>query len=94
MDFLSLFNLEKDQIIGLIIFIISSVGIIIYGWLLFYNDSYSKLVLEITAFLAVTFLLAILAWIGWTMARTPPPPPIEPIASTPSASNKSKSKKA
>ena len=84
--------MEKDQLIGLIIFILSTVGIIIYGWLLFYSGN-TLLVLQITAFLAVGFLLVILAWIGWTMARTPPPPPIEPIDSTPSTTKKASSKK-
>ena len=78
-------------IIGLIILICSTIGIIVYGWLLFYTDN-TVLVLQITAFFAVAFLLVILAWIGWTMARTPPPPPIDPIDS-PSSSSKKDSKK-
>ena len=84
--------MEKDQLIGLIILICSTIGIIVYGWLLFYTDN-TVLVLQITAFFAVAFLLVILAWIGWTMARTPPPPPIDPIDSTSSSSKKSNSKK-
>jgi len=48
-------------------------GIILYGLLLYF---YSTVILEITAFLAVVILLGILAWIGWTMATTPPPEPI------------------
>ena len=57
----------------------SIVGIVIYGWLLF---SYSVLVLQVTAFLAVAAMLGISAWIGWTMATTPPPAPLE-MASKP-----------
>ena len=34
---------------------------------------------EITAFVGVLLLLAILAWIGYTMATTPPPEPITDI---------------
>ena len=83
--------MEKDQLIGLIILICSTIGIIVYGWLLFYTDN-TVLVLQITAFFAVAFLLVILAWIGWTMARTPPPPPIDHIDS-PSSSSKKDSKK-
>ena len=83
--------MEKDQLIGLIILICSTIGIIVYGWLLFYTDN-TVLVLQITAFFAVAFLLVILAWIGWTMARTPSPPPIDPIDS-PSSSSKKDSKK-
>ena len=82
---------EKYKLIGLIILICSTIGIIVYGWLLFYTDN-TVLVLQITAFFAVAFLLVILAWIGWTMARTPPPPPIDPIDS-PSSSSKKDSKK-
>jgi predicted DNA-binding transcriptional regulator len=53
--------------------ILSIVGIVVYGVLLWY---WPLLILEITAFLAVIVLLGILAWIGWTMATTPPPEPI------------------
>ena len=54
----------------------SIIGIIVYGLLLF---NWPLAVLEITAFLAVLVLLAILAWIGYTMATTPPPEPITDI---------------
>ncbi len=52
-------------------------GIVIYGALLVY---FTKVVLEVTAFLAVIVLLGILAWIGWTMATTPPPEPMPEMA--------------
>lgn len=68
--------MEKDQIVGAIILIASALGIIIYGWLLFFIAP--QLVLQITVFIAVAVILVILAWIGWTMATTPPPKPIEP----------------
>ena len=35
--------------------------------------------IRVTAFLAVALLLAILAWIGYTMATTPPPEPVPNI---------------
>ncbi|MCP8312790.1 MAG: transcriptional regulator [archaeon] len=71
--------MEKDQAIGAIILIASILGIIIYGWLLFFfGAQISLLVLQITVFIAAVAILAILAWIGWTMATTPPPKPIEP----------------
>jgi len=35
--------------------------------------------LELTGFIAVGGILGIGAWIGWTMATTPPPKPIEEI---------------
>jgi predicted DNA-binding transcriptional regulator len=54
----------------------SIIGVIVYGLLIWY---WPLLVLEISAFLAVLVLLAILAWIGYTMATTPPPEPITDI---------------
>ncbi|MGQ9469036.1 MAG: transcriptional regulator [Nitrososphaerales archaeon] len=50
-------------------------GIVIYGWLLFFIAP--QLVLQISAFVAIVAILGILAWIGWTMANTLPPAPIE-----------------
>ena len=35
--------------------------------------------MELTGFIAVGGILGIGAWIGWTMATTPPPKPIEYI---------------
>lgn len=55
----------------------SIAGIAIYGWLL--TTPYSFLLLQITAFVAVAGVLGILAWIGYTLATTPPPKPIEEI---------------
>ena len=54
----------------------SIVGIVVYGLLIWY---WPLLVLEVTAFLGVLLILAILAWIGYTMATTPPPEPITDI---------------
>jgi predicted DNA-binding transcriptional regulator len=59
---------------GAAILVISLVVIVVYAWLLY---SYALIVLQITAFVAVAGVLLILAWIGWTMATTPPPAPIE-----------------
>ena len=67
--------MNKDQSIGAVILIASIVGILIYGWLVY---AYPIVVLQITAFVAVAAILVILAWIGWTMATTPPPAPLEP----------------
>jgi predicted DNA-binding transcriptional regulator len=68
--------MANDRAIGGAIFGGSVLGIIVYGLLIFY---WPLFVLEITAFLAVLVLLAILAWIGYTMATTPPPEPITDI---------------
>ena len=58
------------------IFAGSVLGIVIYAGLLYY---FPLFILEITAFIAVALLLGILAWIGYTMATTPPPEPITDI---------------
>lgn len=65
--------LANDRALGGAIFGGSILGIIVYGLLLYH---FPKAILEITAFLAVVVLLGILAWIGWTMATTPPPQPM------------------
>jgi len=86
--------MANDRAIGGGILIGSILGIIIYGLLIYW---WPLLVLEITAFVAVLVLLAILAWIGYTMATTPPPEPItdipemapeKPAAGTPDAPKK------
>ncbi len=56
------------------------IGIIVYALLLAYPQT-SEDTMKVTAFLGVAALLAILAWIGWTMATTPPPEPITEIPS-------------
>jgi predicted DNA-binding transcriptional regulator len=66
--------MNKDQGIGAVILVASVAGILVYAWLLF---TYAILVLQITAFIAVALVLIIAAWIGWTMATTPPPAPLE-----------------
>lgn len=73
--------MDKDRAIGAVILIGSLLGIIIYGWLVY---SWAIIVLQITAFLGIAVILAILAWIGYTMATTPPPAPIEPEVPAPS----------
>jgi predicted DNA-binding transcriptional regulator len=78
--------MANDRTLGGGILAGSIVGIIVYGVLLYLRP---LLLLEITALLAVVVLLGILAWIGWTMATTPPPEPIteaarpQPAAPTP-----------
>jgi predicted DNA-binding transcriptional regulator len=72
--------MNKDQAIGAIILVASIVGLLAYAWLIY---AYPLVVLQITAFVAVAGVLVIIAWIGWTMATTPPPAPLEPeVAST------------
>lgn len=75
--------MANDRTLGGGILAGSIIGIIVYGVLVYL---WPLLVLEVTAFLAVVVLLGILAWIGWTMATTPPPEPITEAAQPPPAS--------
>jgi threonine/homoserine/homoserine lactone efflux protein len=67
--------MNKDRAIGAVILAGSVVGIIVYAWLVY---AFPVVVLQVTAYVAVAGVLAVLAWIGWTMATTPPPVPFEP----------------
>jgi len=75
--------MNKDQGIGLVVLVASVVGIVLYAWLI---HAFTIVVLQITAFLAVAAVLVMLAWIGWTMATTPPPAPLEPEPASPEPS--------
>lgn len=68
--------MSKDQTLGALLLIGAIAVIIIYTWLIFLSDFYLA-VLQLTAFIAVVGVLCIVAWIGYTMATTPPPEPIE-----------------
>jgi predicted DNA-binding transcriptional regulator len=70
--------LSRDQGLGVLLVIAGVLGILIYGWLVFFT-SWWAIVLQITAFVAIAAVLAIIAWIGYTLATTPPPKPIEEI---------------
>ncbi len=75
--------MDKDQGIGLVILLGSILGILVYGVLLFF---FMVQVLALTAFVGVAAIFVVLAWIGYTMASTPPPAPIETSEpTTPSA---------
>ena len=83
----------SDKTVGLLLMIGSILGILIYGWLVFLSP-WSFLVLQITAFAGIALLLGILAWIGYTLASTPPPEPLpsleEPGEQKPEASQAEK----
>ncbi len=85
---------SKDQAIGWIIFIVCAVVIIGYVVTLFAYDPLIKDIIPLGDAVEVRFwliavpvliafvaILAIGAWIGWTMGTTPPPRPIEEIES-------------
>ncbi|MEM3434409.1 MAG: transcriptional regulator [Candidatus Bathyarchaeia archaeon] len=70
--------MSRDQALGALLVLVGVLGIIIYGWLVFFTGWWA-IVIQITAFVAVAAILAILAWIGYTLATTPPPKPVEEI---------------
>jgi predicted DNA-binding transcriptional regulator len=85
---------SKDQAIGGLIFLVCVILIVGYIiGLFFYPSIRSSLptalqfnvetvkywLIAIPVFIAFVAVLGIGAWIGWTMATTPPPKPIEEI---------------
>jgi predicted DNA-binding transcriptional regulator len=66
---------SKDQVLGAVILVASVIVIVVYAWLIY---ALPLITLQVTAFLAVGAVLVIIAWIGWVMATTPPPAPLEP----------------
>lgn len=71
--------MSRDQIVGWGIFTVSILVIVSYGYILFLLPQYTMLLLQITAMVAIVGVFGILAWIGYTLATTPPPKPIEEI---------------
>jgi len=67
---------KTGRSVGIAIFIACIVGFIIYAWLLLVSE-WSAIVVQLTVLAAVAGLLGVLAWIGLTMAITPPPPSAE-----------------
>jgi len=76
---------SRDQVIGGIIFVVCLVLAILYTVGLFYfGNPLGRWTIEfwlvaIPVFIAFIAVMGIGAWIGWTMATTPPPIPIEEI---------------
>lgn len=70
--------MSRDQVIGYLLLAVSAVVIVVYGWLVFASE-YALIILKLTGFIAVAGVFGILAWIGYTLATTPPPKPIEEI---------------
>ena len=73
----------NDKVMGYVIVLGSLLGVACYFYLLFLSP-WDMLVLQISAFLAVAAVLAIMAWIGYTLATTPPPMPLEDFEAEPS----------
>jgi len=75
--------MSKDQAIGLIIFSVCVIIAIAYtvGLFLPIFEGFRFWIVAVPVFIGFVAILAIGAWIGWTMATTPPPKPIEEITS-------------
>ena len=81
--------MSKDQTIGAVILLMCVLGAVFYSVSLFYPQWLDMLgisvesarfwLIAIPVFIAFVAILAIGAWIGWTMATTPAPKPIEEI---------------
>src|SRR4030043_1510287 len=83
---------SKDQAIGGVICLVCVLVAIIYVLALFFYDPYiiswlnlgtaenvRYWLIAVPVLVAFVAILAIGAWIGWTMATTPPPKPTEDI---------------
>jgi predicted DNA-binding transcriptional regulator len=72
--------MHRDKAIGTGLIAAGVAGILAYCWLVFFTPPpWDVLVLKITAFIAVAAILGVLAWVGYALATTPPPKPIEEI---------------
>ena len=70
--------MSKDQAFGALLLVGCVLGIVLYGWLVFFTG-WGLLVLQLTGFIAVAGILGILSWIGYTLLTTPPLKPIEEL---------------
>ena len=87
--------MSKDQAIGGAILLVCVLVAVLYVVTLFYptwlvsigllnsTATVSFWVIAVPVFVAFVAVLFIGAWIGWTMATTPPPKPIEEITTEP-----------
>lgn len=81
--------MSKDQALGGLILVICVVLGLFFAATLFYPQWLSSLgaqasdiqfwIIALPVFIAFVAIVAIGGWIGWTMATTPPPKPIEEL---------------
>jgi len=73
--------MSRDQLIGTLLIAVSIIAIAIYLWLLFFPPitGIDFVLIKITAAIAIAAIFGIVGWIGYTLATTPPPKPIEEI---------------
>lgn len=70
---------ERDKLIGGGLIVVSIIVVLIYLYGLFFNEPLGQWLVKLTVFIAVAGVMGILGWIGYTLATTPPPKPIEEI---------------
>ena len=70
--------MSRDQVFGVLILLASLLVGVGYFYLIFFSE-WVLLTIQLTAFVAVAAVLFILGWIGYTLATTPPPMPIEEL---------------
>ena len=73
--------MHKDQFMGSPLLVSSVTVTIVYMWLAFFPPLHGAdiFILKLTGAVAAAAAFAIPAWIGYTLATTPPPKPIEEI---------------
>jgi predicted DNA-binding transcriptional regulator len=73
--------MSKDQALGLLIFTACVIIAIAYSVGLFLPvfEGFRFWIVAVPVFIGFIAILAVGAWIGWTMTTTPPPKPIEEI---------------
>jgi predicted DNA-binding transcriptional regulator len=67
-----------NRAIGVGLVAVGVIGILLYGWLVFFSP-WQVFILQLTAFVAVAAVLGILAWVGYALATTPLPKPLDEI---------------
>jgi predicted DNA-binding transcriptional regulator len=68
--------MNQDQVLGWILLLGSVIGVALYFWILFFTP-WAWVVIQLSALVAVGGVLGVTAWIGYTLATTPPPMPLE-----------------
>lgn len=73
--------MRRDQFIGWGLLVVSIAVVVVYVWLTWFPlwRGVDIILLKLTGTIAVIGVFGILGWIGYTLATTPPPKPIEEI---------------
>jgi predicted DNA-binding transcriptional regulator len=70
--------MSRDRVVGLVLLVVSVVVIVAYAYVMFATP-YALFLFELTGVVAIAVVFGILAWVGYALATTPPPKPIEEI---------------